>query len=102
MKVKVPSNTAGRGHGSTHITFKYYRDLVKIVTGINRIIFFFSTQGNNTAISIKTRHSSMKFEVSATIYIYMKRKEKKRNYMINNTSVFDPIKKYLFKWEGRK
>jgi len=98
MKVKVPSNTAGRGHGSTHITFKYYRDLVKIVTGINRIIFFFSTQGNNTAISIKTRHSSMKFEVSATIYIY----EKKRNYMINNTSVFDPIKKYLFKWEGRK
>jgi hypothetical protein len=32
----------------------------------------------------------------------MKRKEKKRNYMINNTSVFDPIKKYLFKWEGRK
>jgi hypothetical protein len=71
MKVKVPSNTAGRGHGSTHITFKYYRDLVKIVTGINRIIFFFSTQGNNTAISIKTRHFSMKFEVSATIYIYM-------------------------------
>jgi hypothetical protein len=82
MKAKVPSNTAGRGHGSTHITFKYYRDLVKIVTGINRIIFFFSTQGNNTAISIKTRHSSMKFEVSATIYICVCVCEKKRKETI--------------------